>query len=136
MSGCSGRQRQAVQCLPRGLKEVLVALHGTQGSISDIANKMGLTEAAVKSRLCRARKRVKNTLDRASLRVQTRCLTHAPNSKSISQSGLPPAQIHHSKPSSCRLAQRWNSNPALARHPELMLSIVELTTYVIQVREG
>jgi RNA polymerase sigma factor (sigma-70 family) len=58
------RLKEAIQRLPPALRECIEIQHARDGSIQDIANIVGISIAATKSRLLRARKKVLTSLIR------------------------------------------------------------------------
>ena len=61
------RLREAIQQLPTALRKCIEIQHTTGGSVQEIANIAGVSVAATKSRLLRARRKVVIALDRKSL---------------------------------------------------------------------
>jgi len=61
------RLREAIQQLPAGLRKCIEIQHTQGGSVQEIANIVGLSVAATKSRLLTARRKIASSLDRKSL---------------------------------------------------------------------
>ena len=63
--------RLAIQRLPPYLRSTIELRYGQRGSLKEIAETLGITQAAAKSRMVRARKRLRDTLEARE------CLTEA-----------------------------------------------------------
>jgi RNA polymerase sigma-70 factor (ECF subfamily) len=75
----SRRLRQAVGKLPPGLRKIVELYHRDDGTLVDAANVLGITEAAAKSRLLRARQRLCLSFSRLSMRASRRRLDLSPD---------------------------------------------------------
>ena len=75
-----GNAQEALEALPSRYKEPLLLYYCLGESHSEVASALGVSEAAVRQRLCRARKKLKQgvtTLERSGTRLRTQTSTAA-----------------------------------------------------------